>query len=161
VLPSPGLTCDYSTSLPSLPESGLRRARSFDENMFQELDRTPFDAHDGLAVSPASERNHNNCIFSLTPQTPTLPDRRYMTETPQVGTASSGTFGGNMSIPKISIARSSDDVFGDGLTTERRNEIVVENGRVFERVREMESKLSHEDLARYGRKTAPGGVEWF
>ena len=65
-----------------------------------------------------------------------------------------------MVVPRISIARRSDDVFGAGPMEAGRDDAVVEDGSVFRKVRALESKLSQEDLARYGGRTAPGGVEW-
>lgn len=161
VLPSPGLGCEFSVSLKSLPELDPRRATSFDETIFKDLDWTPLRVDASNHVSPADGLEEDDQDVGLVPQTPTFHDGKSAPETPRVGTASSNTFGTRMPVPKISIARSSDDVFGAGPITERRNDVVVEDGRVFKRVRAMESKFSHEDLARYGGRTAPGGVEWF
>ena len=161
MLPSPGFVSEISVSLKSLPELSLRRATSVDETIFQDLDWTPEDADAGHDISTTSDLEMEDCVGGHLPQTPTLPDRPSSRETPKVGTASSDAFGAEMSAPKISVARSSDDVFGGGPMPGKSNDIVVENGRVFKRIRAMESKLSQEDLARYGGRTAPGGVEWF
>jgi hypothetical protein len=161
VLPSPGLVSEFSASLHSLPELGPRRATSFDENIFKDLDWSLQNLNVRHDVSPASVVERKNCGANRFPHTPTFPDRPPAPETPKIRTASSDTFGARMPVPKISIARSSDDVFGASPRIEAMKDVVVENGRVFKRVRAMESKLSNEDLARYGGRTAPGGAEWF
>lgn len=160
-LPSPGLASEFSFSLKSLAEVNLRRATSFDETIFKNLDCTLQDVVGRHEVSPVSYREKEDVFDTHAPQTPSYPEGENTPETPKVGTASSDTFGTTMPVPKISIARSSDDVFGGGSMAEGRHEVVVESGRVFKRIRVMGSKLSQEDLARYGGSTAPGGVEWF
>lgn len=179
MLPSPGLGGKLSSPLRSLPRLKARRANSFDETIFQDLGWTPpFDGDSGNDVSLTFEANkENQKPVQGHPRSPTFSHNRQPTRrTPIDGTASSNTFGSRMPVPKISIARSSDDVFRNSsptfspLRTRRSraesedgdcNNAVVENGRMFKRIRAVESKLSHEDLIKYGRKTAPGGVEWF
>jgi hypothetical protein len=161
VLPSPGLVSEFSASFHSLPELGPRRATTFDENIFKDLDWNLQNINARHHVSPASVVETETCGGNVLPQTPTFPHRQPAPETPKIGTASSDTFGARIPVPNISIARSSDDVFGASSKIEAMKDVVVENGRVFKRVRAMESKLSNEDLARYGGRTAPGGVEWF
>lgn len=162
-LPNPGLASELSASSQSVPELSPRRVTSFDETIFKGLDWTPQDVDSRLEVSPALDSEKAHSSKALVPQTPTFGDGKSKKETPKVGTASSTTFGAHMPVPKISLARSSDDVFGEGPPPPptRSNDIVIEDGRVFHRVRAMESKLSQEDLAKYRGRSAPGGVEWF
>jgi hypothetical protein len=180
VLRSLGFPSEFSQSLQSLPKPNPRRAISFDETIFKDPDwkmSRDDDANARHEVSTALHPTRDNSVGSgAVPQTPTLPDhgQQPMAGTPQVGTASSHTFGTKMLVPKISIARSSDDVFGTDPNmaenkrsetrkgAQRTNEMaVLEDGNVFKRVGAMEPKLSREDLVRYGGKTAPGDVEWF
>lgn len=160
-LPDPGHATNSLTALPTLPSPNSRRATSFDENIFQDLDWNLQHVNGRLDVSSASESEKEGLTCHLIPCTPRLPERQMMPETPEIGTASSATFGTRMTIPKIRIASTSDDVFGGDGLVEKETDFVVENGRVLRRVRAMESKLSQEDLAKYGGKTAPGNVEWF
>jgi hypothetical protein len=139
-------------------ELSPRRAASFDESLFMDLEWAAPDPHASHEISDGVLTR--DIVGGSVPQTPRLPVH-LATETPKVptvGTASSNTFGAKMSVPKISIARSSDDVFGAYRSSS--NEFVIEDGRVLKRVRAVESKLSSEDLARYGGMTAPGDVEW-
>jgi hypothetical protein len=174
VPPSPGLASEVATSLQSLPEqSPLRRAISFDETLLKDFDwALPFDddidvksRHDVAASSNRKEETHPRGDIRV-PQTPTFLNGKSTanTETSNVGTASSNTFGAKMAVPKISIARSSDDVFGasSSMRCQEPNMAVGTGiGRAFKSVRVMGSKLSQEDLVKYGGRTAPGGVEWF
>ena len=161
---SPGLANEFSVSLQSLPQPGLTSATSYDETLIRDFGQRSHDLEARHDVSPCMGRESQFKKDGYLPQTPTPPARNPLRVTPQVGTASSDTFGRAMSIPRINIARSSDDVFGAApVTAEGRNDrtvVVVEDGRVFKRVRALESKLSQEDLIRYGGRTAPGGVEW-
>jgi hypothetical protein len=58
-----------------------------------------------------------------------------------------------MPIPKIYIGRASDDVFGDGGSTQN-------SGRVLKRVLDMEMASTESNVSRYRGRTAPGGAEW-
>jgi hypothetical protein len=118
------------------------------------------DVNDEDDICPAVGQEQDAYAGGFTPSTPSLHDKNTAPETPKVRTASSTIFGARMPVPKISIASSSDDVFGSAPVAEKMNDVVIEDGRVFKRIRAMESKLSHEDLVIYGGKTAPGGVEW-
>ena len=174
VPPSPGPAIDLSTSLQSQTEQGrTRRAASFNESFPKGFDRLlPFERdvdvpsqHNGSASSklkegsrPHSDRND--------PQIPFFPSGQSTANiaVSDVGTASSNTFGTKMPVPKISIARSSDDVFGAGTSmATQRTDIGPETGigRNFRSVKAIGSKWSFEDLVRYGGRTAPGGAEWF
>ncbi len=162
VSPGPGVANEFSVSLRSLPQLGLMPAASHDETLLRDTNQRRQEAEAKYDVSPSIRRETQFNEGHL-PQTPTLPARNPLRETPQIKTASSDTFGTKMSIPRISIARSSDDVFGAvPVMAERKTDetVVVEDGRVFRKVRAVESKLSQEDLVRYGGRTAPGGVEW-
>ena len=151
---SPGFASEFSTLLQSLPERNpLRQTASFDETIFKDLDWTPpldddiddESQHDGSAPLRLRETTVHG-VNKTIPQTPTIPrsQRTAETETPGVCTASSTTSGTRMLIPKISIARSSDDVFGAGSSsTDQKHDVVMEPGlgRGFESVRAMGSKL--------------------
>lgn len=162
VLPSPGLASQFLVSLESLPELDPGPATSSTERVPKGLGWTPQHVNAEDDVGLGSYHRQDACIaggVSLIPQTPGFTNTA--PETPKVRTASSNVFGARMPVPKISIASSSDDVFGSSPTAEKiTDDVVIEDGRVFRRIRAMESKLSREDLARYGGKTAPGGVEW-
>lgn len=163
VPPSPGVANGYSVSLQSLPQPIPVPAASYDETLLRDADQESQDAEAKHYASPNTDRE-TQFDEDHRPQTPSLPIRNPLRGTPQIGTASSDTFGTKMSIPRVTIARSSDDVFGaTSMTAKRRddNTVVVEDGRTFKKVKAMESKLSQEDLMRYGGRTAPGGVEWF
>lgn len=174
VPPSPGLASDVPTSLQSLPEqSPTRRAISVDETCSKGFDWTlPFaddidvpSRHDRSAslklkeaCRPNSKMNDSRTPSGLTGQSTAD------TATPDVGIASSNTFGTKMPVPKISIARSSDDVFRarSPMASQRPAKGPAAGiDRSFKSVRAMGSKLSYEDLVRYGGRTAPGGAEWF
>ncbi|KAF7507666.1 hypothetical protein GJ744_010219 [Endocarpon pusillum] len=163
VLQRPGLANEFSASLQSLPQPGLTLATSYDGTLNSDFGQRSQDLEAKHDVSPCRSRESQSKKDGYLPQTPTPPARSPLRETAQVGTASSDTFGRRMAIPRINIARSSDDVFGAApVMAESRNDrtVVVEDGRVLKRVRAVESKLSQEDLVRYGGKTAPGGVGW-
>lgn len=163
VPPSPGLANEFSVSSQSTSQPRRTLSTSHDETLIRDFGQRSQDLEAKHDVSSCRSRESQSKKDGYLPQTPTPPARNPLRETPQVGTASSNTFGRKMSIPRINIARSSDDVFGAApVMAEGRNDrtVVVEDGRVLKRVRAVESKLSQEDLARYGGKTAPGGVGW-
>jgi hypothetical protein len=164
VLPSPGLGSQFSISLKSLPEFDASLTPYSSEMVPKSLGSTPEHISAEDDVCPAASHKQDTRVPSvagLIPQTPALHNPSTAPETPKIRTTSSNVFGARMPVPKISIASSSDDVFGSSPNGENSNDdVVIEDGRVFKRIRMMESKLSHEDLARYGGKTAPGGVEW-
>lgn len=183
LIQGPGLATGFMTSLRSLPERNLRRRpASFDETTFKDPpDWTPplnrgteaGSPHPSSASLHLKETAVHGVVHETIPHTPTCakeghPTTGTETETPAVlvGTASSTTFGTNMQIPKISIARSSDDVFGAAASsTGRQPHDVVGEEPGLDRGshhcgRAVGSKLSQEDLVRYGGRTAPGGVGW-
>jgi hypothetical protein len=189
VLPSPGLASEFSISLQSLPEAGpIKRAASLDETILEDFGWMPLTDEDAIderrdsgTHESAGEKldSEDHAIGGVVPQTSALshahPPRQIETTSIAAEPASPQTFHQKMQVPTINIARSSDDVFTgarpnprqmmtepEGFQWRDRNEtLVVEQGRVFQRVRAMECKISCEDLVRYGGKTAPGGVEWF
>lgn len=161
VPPSPGLGSEFSARLQPRPEPVLRRAMSLDETIFKDLDWAPQNINDRHQISTVLFLGREGDVHGQCPQTPTLPAEQIARDMPGIERPLSEVFSKGVTLLEISLARSSDDVFGDDTISERRNDTVVENGRVYRRVRAVESKLSQEDLARYGGKTAPGGVEWF
>ena len=156
---SPGLVGGFSSSFQPTLVPDLRRTRSFDETIFRDLDWAPQSIDDRQQLSPMLSTGKEDGLDRHGTQITTYVGDQIAPGTPRFETTSSHVFGKRFSRLEISLARRSDDVFG-GDPISGRNDTVIEDGQVFKKGRVMESKLSQEDLARYGGRTAPGGVEW-
>lgn len=156
----PGLVGGSSGSFQPTPEPDPRRTRSFDETIFRDLDWARQSISDRQQVSPVLFPGKEDCLNRPEPQITTYLGDHIAPEMPRFATSTSYAFGKKFSLLQISLARKSDDVFGGDSISERRNDIVIEDVKVFTKGRATESKFSQEDLARYDGRTAPGGVEW-
>jgi hypothetical protein len=136
---------------PQLDEPGPRRASSMDlvRSKIDDWNLHTADLH--LPIEPAPHRPRSD-------GGPRSPPLRVQTNHPaqldsRAREEASTTFGLTMPIPKIYIGRASDDVFGDGGSTQN-------SGRVLKRVLDMEMASTESNVSRYRGRTAPGGAEW-
>jgi hypothetical protein len=169
VPPEPEVVRKSFASSQLLPETSPRQAISLDDMIFKTLgwgSPTESDSQcPDLKSSKAATGSH--AWTETSPPTLTSCNDHSTVPTAQAekpsGTGSAGSET-SRSAPQVSVARSSDDVFGRevyglGLVNNSRETLhFTRNERILHLANE--SKLSQEDLARYGGKTAPGNVEW-
>lgn len=164
---SPGQARASRASSNLLPDLSPGQAISLDELIFKALEWNPLVEPGSSSPEFAAPDTVTECHprdRTGSPPTSSSINEQSTPLTAEAETSCTNSPSSKVLVPHISIARSSDDVFGGAGLSQRAEEgentlEMADDGRGL-RLRTMISKLSQEDLMRYSGRTAPGGVEW-